>query len=91
MTAEETGFSLLKNNVLTTASQAEKTFFFRFYHGGMYTMPEEMSQFCQRAYKGGLTDTFKTGVFDRVVSADINSSYPHQMTKLPLPTSKPFR
>lgn len=77
MTAGQVGFSLIKNNVLTTASLAEKTFFSKYYKGGLYTMPEEMSQFCQRAYKGGLTDTFKTGVFERVVSADINSSYPH--------------
>lgn len=73
---ENIGFSMLKNNILTQASFAEKVFFWKYYKGNLYNMPEEMSEFCQRAYKGGLTDTFKRGEFQRVVSLDINSSYP---------------
>jgi DNA polymerase elongation subunit (family B) len=88
---EEIGFSILKNNILTQASLAEKVFFFKYYDGGLYTMPEEMSNFCQNAYKGGLCDTFKTGIFQNVISVDINSSYPYQMTKAALPTGKPMR
>lgn len=73
---QELGFSILRNNVLTQASMAQKIFFWKHYEGGMYTMPEEMSNFCQSAYKGGLCETFKTGIFKRVISVDINSSYP---------------
>ena len=87
---QELGFSLLRNKVLTQASMAQKNYYWKFYQGGMYTMPEEMSNFCQRAYKGGLFYTFKTGIFNRVISVDINSSYPYQMIKAPLPTGKPF-
>ena len=75
---------------MTSASIAERIFFGRYYQGGLYTMPEALLEYCQRAYKGGLTDNFQTGVFDRVVSFDINSSYPHQMTKAPLPVGKAY-
>lgn len=76
MLTEELGWSILKNNVLTNASLAEKIFFGTYYENNIYNMPETMTAFCQRAYKGGLTDIFHTGTFDRVISADINSSYP---------------
>ena len=89
--AESLGWSILKNNVMTTASLAERLFFGQYYKGGLYSMPSAMMEFCQRGYKGGLTDNFQTGVFDRVISADINSSYPHQMTKAPLPVGKAFQ
>ena len=39
-------------------------------------MPSHLSDYCKEAYKGGLTDNFRRGKFDRVVSFDINSSYP---------------
>jgi DNA polymerase elongation subunit (family B) len=87
---DELGWSFLKNNVLTGTSMAEKIFFGKYYKGGLYTMTDDMATYCRRAYKGGLTDTFRTGIFDRVISCDINSSYPHQMTKAPLPVGKSF-
>lgn len=43
----EIGFSILRNNILTTASIAEKTFFSKYYHGGLYTLPEELQNFTQ--------------------------------------------
>jgi hypothetical protein len=53
-------------------------------------MTDSMMEYCQRAYKGGLTDNFRRGKFNRVISFDINSSYPYQMTKAPLPVGKSY-
>ena len=75
---------------MTNASIAERIYFGKFYKGGLYTMPDGMAEFCQRAYKGGLCDNFQTGVFPRVVSFDINSSYPYQMIRAPLPVGKSY-
>ncbi len=75
---------------MTNASMAEKIFFGSYYERNLYTMPDIMNDFCRKAYKGGLTDIFRTGTFDRVISGDINSSYPHQMCKAPLPIGKSF-
>ena len=51
-------------------------------------MSEGMQHYCQKAYRGGLTDNFARGEIKDVISIDINSSYPFQMFKVPFPIVK---
>lgn len=87
---EQFQFSLIQNKIFTNASLAEKIYFKHFYKYNIYLQPSEMQNFCRRAYRGGMTDLFYRGHFFGVESCDINSSYPYQMIKAPLPTGPYF-
>lgn len=67
---------------------AQRTYFSGYYNGKVYKMTEEQSDFCRKSYLGGLCDNFCRGYFKRVISVDINSSYPSQMCKAALPVGK---
>jgi hypothetical protein len=67
---------------------AQRTYISGYYKGKIHKMTEEQSDFCRKAYLGGFCDMFNRGKFKRVISVDINSSYPSQMAKTGLPVGK---
>ena len=71
---------------MTTASLAEKIYFQNYYKNDIINPTDELNDYAHEAYTGGMTDNFRTGIFNNVSAIDINSSYPYQMIKAPLPT-----
>lgn len=84
------GFSFIQNRCFTSPSISEKYYFGYFYKGNICQQTDLQQEFCRQAYKGGMTDNFRRGIFDRVISVDVNSSYPYQMC-IPLPSGKSYR
>jgi hypothetical protein len=65
---------------------AQTVYFTKYYKEDIYGMTSDIQAYCQKAYKGGMCDTFKVGKFNNVLSIDINSSYPCQMIRDDFPT-----